>query len=440
MNAFRAKILSLAAVLVLCFAVGASAAGQKDAQSGQGPVWVIPIADTVNPGSADYLERSLISAQAGDASLVVIMIDTPGGLVTSMRDMVRAILACQVPVAVYVAPSGARATSAGAFLVLAGHVSAMAPATHLGASTPVSGAGGDIEGAMGKKAVSDLSALAASLAKKHGIDPKLATDMVTDARSFDGVEAVKLKLVDMVATDLNDLLVKLEGRVVETGGGKRTIATVGHRLHFAGPTWRDKLLSLLGSPNLAYILMMIGLAGLYFELSHPGAILPGVVGAASLILAFFAMSTLPVSYAGLALILLAVVMFIAEIKIVSYGMLSVGGVICLVLGSVMLFDSDEQLVRISLSVMAPVLVAVTVFFVCLAYLAGKAQMAKSVTGSEGLVGLYGETVGGGWVRVHSELWKAPGSEKYEQGTRIVVRSMQGMELGVEPAGGQKEKS
>ena len=438
MNAGKAAILVLVA-LVAAGLFAAAPAAEQGGQPGQGPVWVIALADTVNPGSADYLQRSLISAQADDAALIVVMLDTPGGLVTSMREMVRAILACPVPVAVYVAPAGARATSAGAFLVLAGHVTAMASATHLGAASPVSGTGQDIEGTMAKKAVSDLSALAASLAKKRGIDPKLATEMVTDARSFDSAEALKLKLVDLTAADLNDLLVKLEGKTVETGAGKRVIATVGRRLHFSGPTWRDHLLSLLASPNLAYILMMIGLAGLYFELSHPGAVLPGVVGAASLILAFFAMSTLPVSYAGLALILLALVLFIAEIKVVSYGMLSVSGVICLVLGSVMLFDNDEQLVRISISVMAPVLTAVAAFFVCLAYLAGKAQLRKSVTGSEGLVGLYGEVADNGWVRVQGELWKAPGSEAFELGTRIVVRGMEGMELDVEPAAKQKEK-
>lgn len=438
MNPVKAAMVLMVAAVV-CLASLSCHAADKAAKPGQGPVWIVPLADTVNPGSADYLDRSLISAQAADASLVVIMIDTPGGLVTSMREMVRAILACPVPVAVYVAPGGARATSAGAFLVLAGHVSAMAPATHLGAATPVSGAGQDIQGDMGKKAVSDLSALAASLAKKRGIKAKLATEMVTEARSFDSVEALKLGLVDMVAADLNELLVKLEGKKVQTGAGLKTISTVGHRLHFAGPTWRDKLLSLLASPNLAYILMMIGLAGLYFELSHPGTIFPGVVGAGSLILAFFAMSSLPISYAGLALILLAVVLFIAEIKVTSYGLLSVGGAICLVLGSVMLFDNEEQLVQLSLSVMAPVLVAVIAFFAALAYLAGKAQLTKSVTGSEGLVGLYGDVVGGGWVRVNGELWKAPGSEKYGKGARIVVRGHQGMELSVEPAGGQSEQ-
>ena len=288
------------------------------------------------------------------ASLVVIRLDTPGGLVTSMRQMVKAILACPVPVVVYVSPAGARATSAGAFLMLAAPVAAMAPATHVGAAHPVGGQGQDIKGTMGEKAVSDLKALAVSLAKRRGRDPKLAEQMVVKSTSFDALKAKELGLADMVARDLGDLLQALQGRKVSTvADGEKVIDTKGQTIRFHQPGWREKLLSLLASPNLAYILLMIGLAGLYFELSHPGAIFPGVVGGLALILAFFAMSTLPVSYAGLALIGLAVVLFFAEIKITSYGMLSLAGAASLILGSVMLFKSGERVVAVSLTVLVP---------------------------------------------------------------------------------------
>jgi membrane-bound serine protease (ClpP class) len=266
------------------------------------------------PGSTEFLKNAIDKANQADSCLIVIQLDTPGGVVDSMRHMVQAIMKSRSPVAVFVAPAGARATSAGAFIVLSASVAAMAPATHMGAASPVQGGGKEIEGTMAKKVMSDLTALIRSMAKRKKLDPKLAEDMVTEATSYDASKAKELGLVDLVTPDLGNLLKQLEGRVVPTGDGKRTISTKGKTLVFHEPGFREKLLSALANPNLAYILMMIGLAGLYFELSNPGAIFPGVVGAVSLILAFFGMSALPVSYAGLALIGLAIVLFIAEIK------------------------------------------------------------------------------------------------------------------------------
>ncbi|MCB2184890.1 MAG: nodulation protein NfeD [Deltaproteobacteria bacterium] len=409
------------------------AAAPAGRESSSGPVWVVELADTINPGTALYLVSSLERARAADAALVVITLDTPGGLVDSMRQMVQAVLASPLPVVVYVAPSGARATSAGAFLVLASPLAAMAPATHLGAAHPVGAGGEDIKGTMGEKVVSDLTAYAVSLAKKRGRNPELARAMVEKSTSYDAGEALKLGLVQILAPDLGTLLKDLEGRKVETAQGPVTVHVAGRPLRYDHPGLRERLLAVLANPNLAYILMMIGLAGLYFELSNPGAIFPGVVGAVSLILAFFALSTLPVSYAGLALILLAVVLFFAEIKVVSHGLLSLGGAVSLILGSLMLFNSSDELVAVSLAVLVPTVITIICFFAGVAYLAGRAQLAQSRTGVEGLFGLEGVALGEGRVKVQGEIWRAESSEPLTKGQRVVVKALRDLTLVVAPA-------
>ncbi|MGD8563268.1 MAG: nodulation protein NfeD [Desulfarculaceae bacterium] len=423
----------LAALILLAAPL---AAGAEEPPQGSGPIWVIELNDTINPGSTDYLLRGLAMAETADAGLIVITLDTPGGLAESMRQMAQAILKCTQPVAVYVSPPGARATSAGAFLVLAGHISAMAPATHMGASSPVAAGGKEIEGTMAKKAISDLTALIVSLAKKKGIDPKLAEEMVTEAKSYDAGQAKELGLVEIIAPDLGSLIKAVEGKVVTTGAGKKRISTKGKTMVFHQPGAREKLLSALANPNLAFILLMVGMAGIYFELSNPGSIFPGVVGALSLILAFFAMSALPVSYAGLALIGLAVVLFIAEIKVTSYGLLSVAGAVSLLLGSMMLFESEDDLVAISWAVLVPTLGTAMLFFATVAYLAGRAQLKKSVTGMEGLVGEKGVVFDSGRVRVQGELWRARSREALVPGQEVVVRRAEGLSVEVDPV---KEK-
>lgn len=396
-------------------------------------MWVISLADTVNPGTADYLRRGLADAQAADACLVVIRLDTPGGLVESMRQMTQAIIASPQPVAVFVAPGGARATSAGAFLVLASDVAAMAPGTHLGAAHPVGGGGEEIKGVMGEKAVSDLAALAESLAKRRGRDPAPARAMVEKSTSYDADQARKLGIVDLVTADLGGLLKALEGREVATAAGPRRVTTAGRALKLVEPGWREGLLSTLANPNLAYVLLMIGLAGIYFELSHPGTMLPGVVGGICLILAFFSMSALPVSYAGLALIGLSVVLFFAEIKITSYGMLSLGGAAALILGSLMLFETDDQLLKVSLAVLAPTALLVIAFFGSVAWLAGRAQFRKSITGAEGLVGQVGRVRTDGRVLVAGELWRAASEGPLRPGQEVrVVKLEPGLVIRVDP--------
>lgn len=422
----------LVVICLLGMALLSWAGAPATAKSGSGPVWQIEIADTINPGTADFLKTGLARAAEADAACVVIRVDTPGGLVEAMREMVRDIMASPVPVVVYVAPAGARATSAGAFLVLAGHVAAMAPATHLGAASPVGAGGQDVGGTMKKKAFSDLEALIVSIAKERGRPAELAKAMVSQAKSFDSTEALKQGLVDIIAPDLGSLLKKIAGRRVKTAGGERTIEVAGKAIHYHTPGLRERLLSILANPNLAYILLMIGMMGLYFELAHPGGIFPGVIGGLSLILAFFAMSTLPVSYAGLALLGLSVVFFVAEILVVSKGLFALGGAISLVLGSIMLFESDEEMLRVSMSVLVPTALAVVVFFGTVTFLAVRAQISKASTGAEGMVGLTGVVVEPGKVRVHGELWRSDNGAAMVPGRQVKVVGMDGLVLRVEP--------
>jgi membrane-bound serine protease (ClpP class) len=254
--------------------------------------------------------------------------------------------------------------------------------------------------------------------------------MVTEARSFDSSEAKKLGLIDLTAADLGELLTKLNGRVVTTAGGQRRIETAGKAISFHKPGLREKILSVLADPNLAYILLMVGMMGLYFELANPGAILPGVVGGISLILAFFAMSTLPISYAGLALLGLGVAMFVAEILVVSKGLLSLGGAISLVLGSIMLFESDDEMMKVSLGVLLPTAAGVVLFFGAVTYLAVRAQVGKSSTGREGMVGLRGVAVAPNKIRVMGELWTVASDSPLTPGQAVEVVGMDGLTLRV----------
>ncbi|MFH1034260.1 MAG: nodulation protein NfeD [Pseudomonadota bacterium] len=448
----------VALLLILALALAAGAANKAPAPTaptaptgppaatpapgGSGPVWVVELKDSVNPGSALFLERALKRAAQEDACLVVIQLDTPGGLVDSMRQMVGDILAAPVPVAVYVGPAGARAASAGAFLVLAAPIAAMAPATNIGAAHPVGSGGQEIKGPMGDKITEDLQAYAQSLARQRNRPSELAASMVVQSRSFAAEQALKDGLIDLMASDLGSLLGQLEGVAVRTAAGERTIKSQGRALSFQQPAWHERLLSALANPNLAYILLMIGLAGLYFELSTPGAVLPGVVGALSLILALFGMSALPVSYAGLALIALAVVLFIAEIKVTSHGLLSLGGALALILGSSMLFQGqgdDGDLAGVSLLVLLPTLTAVIVFFGGVAYVAGRAQHKRSVTGQEGLIGQRGVMLDAGHARVLGEIWRVRSDQPLTPGREVAVNRVEGLVLWVQPAPTSEEK-
>jgi len=400
-------------------------------QAEQNSAMVIELEGTINPGTAQFVIKGLKRAEASKHKLVIIRLDTPGGLDTSMRSIVKAILNSSVPVVVYVAPRGARAASAGVMITVAAHIAAMAPQTNIGAAHPVSADGKEINKTMSKKVVNDMVAYVRSIAKDRGRNQDWVEKAIRESVSITADVAVKEKVVDLVARDIDDLLVLLDGREIALNKGKATLETKGLKLVYVTPGWRDRVLNTISNPNIAYILMMIGMAGLYFELSHPGAIFPGVIGAISLILAFFAFQTLPVNYAGLLLIALAIIFFIAEIKVSSYGLLSVAGLISLTLGSIMLFEN----VRVSLNLMMPTIVMVGGFFVIIAFLAFRAYRGKPTSGMEGLIGQAGvveEKIDPvGLIFAHGEYWKATSTEVAEQGEKVRVIGSKGLELIVE---------
>ncbi|HIC86405.1 MAG TPA: nodulation protein NfeD [Desulfobacterales bacterium] len=400
---------------------------------GQGKVLILELEGAINPASAMYLERGLLKAKEIGATLVVIRLDTPGGLASSMRTMVKAILNSPIPVVVWVGPSGAGAASAGVMVTVAAHVAAMAPGTNIGAAHPVMAGGKEINMTMSEKVVNDMASYGRGIAEQKGRNGEWVERAIRESVSITAEEAVELKVVDLVAKDLDDLLGQLEGREVKILGSKMALKTSGLlKVHYH-PGLRDKILRVISDPNIAYILMMIGMAGLYFELAHPGAIFPGVIGAISLILAFYSFQTLPVNYAGLLLIALAILFFVAEIKVTSYGILSIGGLIALTLGSIMLFED----VMVSLKLMLPTLVLVGGFFVVVASLAFRAIRSKPKSGAEGLVGEVGvvkkKLDPEGLVFVHGEYWNATASEPIEEGEKVEVEAVRGLHLKVKRA-------
>ena len=400
---------------------------------GQGKVLILELEGAINPASAMYLERGLLKAKEIGATLVVIRLDTPGGLASSMRTMVKAILNSPIPVVVWVGPSGAGAASAGVMVTVAAHVAAMAPGTNIGAAHPVMAGGKEINKTMSEKVVNDMASYGRGIAEQKGRNGEWVERAIRESVSITAEEAVELKVVDLVAKDLDDLLGQLEGREVKILGSKMALKTSGLlKVHYH-PGLRDKILRVISDPNIAYILMMIGMAGLYFELAHPGAIFPGVIGAISLILAFYSFQTLPVNYAGLLLIALAILFFVAEIKVTSYGILSIGGLIALTLGSIMLFED----VMVSLKLMLPTLVLVGGFFVVVASLAFRAIRSKPKSGAEGLVGEVGvvkkKLDPEGLVFVHGEYWNATASEPIEEGEKVEVEGVRGLHLKVKRA-------
>jgi membrane-bound serine protease (ClpP class) len=338
-----------------------------------------------------------------------------------------------VPIIVYVSPSGARAASAGVMITNAADIAAMAPGTNIGAASPVQAGGKEIEKTMSKKITNDMVANAKSIAEKRGRNAKWVEKAIRESVSATESEALDKKIIDIVAKDLDDLIRQVDGRDV---GEKGKLNLKGLKRRYVEETLRTKILKTISDPNIAYILLMIGLAGLYFELSHPGAIFPGVVGAISLILAFYASQTLPVNYAGILLIILAIIFFIMEMKITSFGLLSIAGVVSLLLGSLMLFEGSEPGGQLSLKVLLPTLVIVSSFFVVVAGLAFRAQVSKPRTGDKGLIGETGivknEIDPEGKVFVHGELWNAISKDPVKEGVKVKVISVKNLVLEVEP--------
>ena len=431
------SMLKKTGILFLIFlwitAVGAVFA--KDA----GPLFhVIELNGVITSPSAKYVAQSLEEATAAKAEGLIILLDTPGGLDTAMRDIAKSILNAPLPVIVYVYPSGARAASAGVIIAQAAHVAAMAPGTNIGAAHPVAigiGGSGEVDKTMAQKMENDAAAYARSIAKTRGRSEEWVEKAVRKSESITADEALKLNVIDIVAADIEKLLFAIDQKTVTVAGVKRKISTVDAVLDTKKMGTRQGILAAISNPNIAYLLLLIGLAGLYFEFSTPGAILPGVIGGISLLLAIFALSTLPVSYTGILLILFSVILFIAEIKIMSHGMLTVGGVISLALGSFLLFDSPEPALRISLQILLPAVLLASGFFIVVILLAVKAQMRKHYSGTEAMIDGRGKAAtdihGEGKVFFQGEYWTAMSDREIPKGARVRILKVDGLKLVVE---------
>jgi len=431
-------------------------------------VVVLSVDGAISPGTADYIVRGLGSAADQQAQLVVLKLDTPGGLDTSMRQIIKQIIASSVPVAAFVAPDGARAASAGTYILYASHIAAMAPATNLGAASPVMIGVGSMPGSdeqpqkgskngehekdatdkstsagaaaplttMEHKLMNDASAYIRSLAQMRGRNVEWAEQAVRKAVSLTAAEAKKIKVIDVVATDIPDLLRQLDGRKVNVLGVERTLNVAGARIVAVDPDWRSRLLSVIADPSIAYLLMLAGLFGIFFEFSNPGFVLPGVIGAISLLLALFAFQVLPINYAGLGLIILGIVFMTAEAFMPTFGALGIGGVIAFVMGSVMLIHTDIPGYGVPWSVIVPVALASALFIFLVVGMALRARNRPVVSGHEELIGATGEVLDDfdgtkGWARVHGETWRINSKQPFNRGQKIRVMQVRGLILDVE---------
>jgi membrane-bound serine protease (ClpP class) len=440
--------MSTRAALLACFALLAGVGDTRSqtptpevATEGRVPKVLVARVDTpIQPAAANYLKKILRAAEQEGAALVVVELSTPGGLLTSTREMTSAILRSKVPVVTYVAPSGAQSASAGFFILIAGDVAAMAPGTNAGAAHPVGGEGQELPKTLNEKAEQDARAYMRSLARQRGRNADKAEAAVTKSISYTETEAKDAGLIELIARDLPDLVKQLEGRAIKRVGGETTtLKLAGFRIETREMSKIEKLIGFVTHPNVAYLLFMAGLLGLYFELSSPGAVLPGVVGGIALILALYAFSVLPVNLAGLALILFAIVLFIAEVKIVSHGVLAIGGAIALIAGSLLLFTGrgEETLYRIDLSIIVPSLVLTLAIVALLTWKTLELRMRPARTGSEGMVGESARVVesfsapGTGRILVHGEYWDAEGPPGLAPGEVVRIAGVEGLRVRVE---------
>ncbi len=406
-------------------------------------VEVLSLEGTINPVVVKLLDRAIESALKNDAQCLVIQLDTPGGLDKSMRDMIKLMMNTEVPIVVYVAPRGSRAASAGVFITLAAHIAAMAPGTNIGAAHPVGlGVGGAVDKEMMEKVVNDAAAYVKSIAQKRNRNAEWAEKAVRESVSIPAEEALKLNVVDLMAEDMTDLLEKLDGAEVEVMQQTLTLMTKGASLHFTKMSFRERILQAIADPNLAYILLMIGIWGIILEFFHPGVFLPGIVGGICLILAFFALQILSFNMAGLVLILLAIVLFVLDIQVPSYGALTIGGVISLALGSLMLIDPSSLYISISLKYIVIMVVFTSAIFIFIVGYAIKAQFKKPATGVEGMLGSTGITRSNlktkGKIQIHGEIWNAileSSGEVIRKGEEVEVVRVEGMRLVVKKKGG-----
>jgi len=428
----RIALLALAAVLLL---LGATSATTTAPAPDKPVLDVLTIDGAIQPISAQVIVQAIGRAERDKREALVIQLDTPGGLDASMRDIIKRILVSEVPVVVFVAPAGSRAASAGTFIAYAAHVSAMSPGTSIGAATPVNLGGGGMDSTMAHKVRNDAVSYIRSLAAQRGRNADWAEKAVREGGSLPEDEALKLHVVDYVARNLDELSKKMDGRQVTVAGLTRTLHTNDAVRHEVASSWRQKLLGRILDPNIAYILFILGFYGLIFELSNPGAILPGIVGGICILLAFLAFQALPVNLTGVFLILFAMLLFLVDVKVQSHGLLSLGGVVSLVLGSLILMSGDGGGMRISLSVILTVAVVTVLFFAVVVGAGYRALRRKPVTGREGLVGERGVAVTDlpsheGRVFVHGEYWAAEADERIEKGAPVIVDRIDGLRLRV----------
>jgi len=437
----------------------------------QGGAILLEVDGAIGPATAAYIEGGLEEASARGASLVVLRMDTPGGLDTSMREIIRSIVASDIPVASYVGPSGARAASAGTYILYASHIAAMAPGTNLGAATPVSLGGGGLpfmpgmeeeaeeadqpdeaaeeenaeetpaigaapENAMEAKVINDSVAYIRSLAEMRGRNADWAESAVREAASLPASEALAENVIDVLATSIQDLLTQIDGRTVTVGEDEITLETEGLVLETIVPDWRNNALAVITNPNVAMILMMIGMYGLLLEFWNPGSLYPGTIGAICLVIALYALAALPLNFAGLALILLGLALIVGEMFTPSVGILGIGGTIAVTLGAIFFIDTDSPQFQISWSVIASIAIITGAFSLLVAYLAASSFRRKVVTGQEEMVGLDGKVLDwngtSGRVLVHSERWKAIADRPLAPGQKIRVVTMDGLTLKIEP--------
>ncbi|HUU50482.1 MAG TPA: nodulation protein NfeD [Nitrospinota bacterium] len=398
----------------------------------QNEINVLKVEGVINPITAEYITDGIDKASSRNSVALIIQMDTPGGLDKSMRIIIKKILNSKIPIIVYVAPSGSRAASAGTYITLAAHIAAMAPGTNMGAATPVALGAGKIDEEMKKKIHNDAVAYIKSIAEKRGRNSKWAEEAVRKSVSISETEALKKGVIDLIANDLSELVKKIDKKKVTIDSKIYTINTKDVKIEYFEMEWHQKILAVISDPNIAFLLIILGFYGLFFELSNPGVVFPGLIGAIALILGGYALQLLPINYAGLLLIILAIVMFLLEIKVVSYGALTMGGVVSMVIGSIMLIDSPYPFLRISLKIIIPTTLATAAFFFFLFGAVIRTHQKKAVTGTEGLVGEVGiaqeDIEKGGKVFIHAEIWDAISDMPLKKGEKIKVVKVEGLKL------------
>lgn len=426
------KTLKLSCLILLLTVAVSVMAQTKDAAAPH--VDLISIDGTINPAVDDFIRESIGRAKAGGAKALIIQLDTPGGLLNSTRTIVKEMLGAEVPLMVYVAPSGAGAGSAGVFITMAAHIAAMAPGTNIGAAHPVAGAGQEVKGAMGEKIENFTASFSESIAQKRGRNTEWAIQAVRKSVAITEKEALKKNVIDIVARDIDDLLKQADGRKVDVNGKDVVLSVKGAQVIRHEMSLKQRVLNTIADPNIAYILMMAGFLGLYMEFAHPGVFFPGIAGAICLLLAFASLQVLPINYTGLALILLGLGLLVGEAFFPNFGVLGIGGIVSLALGSLLLFDTPISDFGVDRSIVFTAVGTVGSFVLAISYLVFRSQKATPAVGKEGLIGQIGEVRGKlaptGRIFVHGENWSAQADGPIDVGEKVRVVGYDGMQLKV----------